>query len=147
MVERFKGFVEVRGIGEPGRQLGFADPRALGLGGTGEPDCEEVEARRLMLESALTYIKEARDLDQPEFGEMYEDFAEHHQERLTALLNHSDSNADMTQYTRQKAVALDLLRVQRKTVVDLRDAGRISDTVLRRLERELDLSETKMSAV
>jgi monovalent cation/hydrogen antiporter len=121
--------------------------RALGLGGANGPDCEEVEARRLMLEAALTYIKEAREQDNPEFEEMYEDFAEHHQDRLTALLSHSDSDADMAHYSRQKEVAFELLKVQRRTVVDLRNTGRISDTVLRRLERELDLSETRMAAV
>lgn len=121
--------------------------RALELGGAGGPNCEEVEARRLMLEAALKYIQEAREQDQPEFEEMYEDFAEHHQDRLTVLLSHSESDADMAQYARQREVAFELLKVQRKTVVDLRDTGRISDTVLRRLERELDLSEAKMGAV
>jgi hypothetical protein len=39
--------------------------------------------------------------------------------------------------------ARDAVQVERRTVIQLRDEGRISDDVLRRLERELDLEETK----
>jgi len=37
----------------------------------------------------------------------------------------------------------DLLRVERQTAVRLRNEGRINDELLRDLERELDLSETR----
>jgi len=39
----------------------------------------------------------------------------------------------------------ELLTVERRTAVQLRDDGKISDEVLRRLERELDLSEARLS--
>jgi Na+/H+ antiporter len=116
--------------------------RALGLGGAGEPDREEGEARRLMLEAALEHIEEARENDLPEFARFYDDLAEHHRERLAAVLGHSDTGTNARQFARQQAVALELLKVQRKILVHLRDEGRISDSVLRRLERELDLNET-----
>jgi CPA1 family monovalent cation:H+ antiporter len=40
----------------------------------------------------------------------------------------------------------DLLRVERKTAVRLRNEGRINDELLRDLERELDLSEARFLA-
>jgi CPA1 family monovalent cation:H+ antiporter len=40
---------------------------------------------------------------------------------------------------------LEALRVERETAIQLRDEGRINDEVLRRLERELDLSESRIA--
>jgi CPA1 family monovalent cation:H+ antiporter len=39
----------------------------------------------------------------------------------------------------------ELLRLDRKTAVELRNDGRINDEVLRKLEHELDLSETRLT--
>ena len=36
--------------------------------------------------------------------------------------------------------------MERETVIRLRDEGRINDEVLRRIERELDLSESRTAA-
>jgi CPA1 family monovalent cation:H+ antiporter len=43
-------------------------------------------------------------------------------------------------------LTLETLRVERDTAIRLRDEGRINDEVLRRLERELDLSEVRFIA-
>ena len=45
----------------------------------------------------------------------------------------------------RSCVGLDLLRLERETAVRLRNEGRINDEVLRNLERELDLSETRLA--
>jgi len=41
---------------------------------------------------------------------------------------------------------LEALRVERETAVQLRVEGHINDEVLRRIERELDLSESRIAA-
>jgi monovalent cation/hydrogen antiporter len=38
----------------------------------------------------------------------------------------------------------ELLDVQRRALVDLRNRGEISDSVLRRVERDLDLEDTRL---
>ena len=38
----------------------------------------------------------------------------------------------------------DLIEAQRATVISLRDAGAINDEVLRRIERELDLEDSRL---
>jgi len=43
-------------------------------------------------------------------------------------------------------LSLEALRVERQTAIRLRDEGRINDEVLRRLERELDLSESRIAS-
>jgi CPA1 family monovalent cation:H+ antiporter len=121
--------------------------RALGLGGVSGPNREECEARRLMLEAALAHIRDARERDQPEFAKIYENLATHQQDQLAALLSHGDTSDDAVQYARYREISFQLLGIQRKTILELRSAGRINDAALRRLERELDLSETRMSAI
>ncbi len=121
--------------------------RALGLAGGSGPDCEEEEARRLMLQAALAYIGAARAQDGPEFAAIYDDMAEHHQHRLEALQCQEGTGTDGMQYARYREISHELLGVERRTALQLRNEGRINDTVLRRLERELDLSEARMSAV
>ena len=38
----------------------------------------------------------------------------------------------------------ELLEAQRSTVIELRDRGEINDDVLRRIERELDLEDSRL---
>ncbi len=49
------------------------------------------------------------------------------------------------QLERYRALLGELMRVERKTAVRLRNEGRINDEVLRKLEHELDLSETRLA--
>jgi hypothetical protein len=45
---------------------------------------------------------------------------------------------------RYRVVMGQLLRIERKAAIQLRNDGRINDEVLRKLEYELDLSETRL---
>lgn len=47
-------------------------------------------------------------------------------------------------YATYLGLSLEALRVERETAIQLRNEGRINDTVLRRIERELDLSESRL---
>jgi Na+/H+ antiporter len=100
--------------------------RGLGLVKSNEPDFEEDEARRLMIEAAIAHIRDAQlkhDTDDAEHALMW--------------------SAEVARYTK---LSRELLRIERRIALDLRSEGKINDVVLRRLERELDLSETRIDA-
>jgi Na+/H+ antiporter len=126
--------------------------RALGIAVEGGPaketGAEEEAARREMLQSALAYLEETRNEDESEFLEIYDDLSGHYRHRLAAVSgNDNPENALSPDHLERHARLLrDLLRVERETVIRLRDKGRINDETLRQLEYELDLREANPTA-
>src|SRR6516162_7657157 len=60
--------------------------RALGLAGQGGgDDCEEHEARRIIVSSALASLEEQRGQDPAEFDAVYEDLSKRYSRRLSSL--------------------------------------------------------------
>jgi CPA1 family monovalent cation:H+ antiporter len=116
--------------------------RALGLAGASGPDCEEQEARRIVIEAAVSHLEDAKERDSPEAAALYEDLTRHYRHRLAALQDGDGKQGDKAQHERHVDLSLEALRVERETAIRLRDEGRINDEVLRRIERELDLSES-----
>jgi monovalent cation/hydrogen antiporter len=121
--------------------------RALGLGGARGNDNEEEEARRIMTTSALAYLEQSRGEDLPDFAAVYDDIAQHYAQRLASLNKESTGGDSMSakELARYRAVTGELIRIERKVAVRLRNEGRISDEVLRKIEHELDLSETRLA--
>jgi CPA1 family monovalent cation:H+ antiporter len=123
--------------------------RALGLAGDTLQHSEEKEARRAILEAALNYLNEIRDQAKPELVEVYDDLSQHYRSRLATLNEDGQAAGDGISpqfYNRYLEVSRKLLKVERQTAVRLRHERRISDELLRELERELDLSESRFSA-
>jgi Na+/H+ antiporter len=123
--------------------------RALGLAAPAGPDCEEQEARRLMIEAALAHLNNRdRANESPESADLYDDIRKHYTHRLANISHHDGQPHDDARelYDRYLALSQELLDTERKTAVRLRDEGRINDEVLRQLEHELDLSETRLTA-
>jgi hypothetical protein len=59
----------------------------------------------------------------------------------------SDQHGTTTEHAQlYDGIARELVQLERRTAVDLRDQGRISDEALRRVLYELDLDETRMAA-
>ena len=121
--------------------------RALGLAGTENNITEEEEARRIITSTALAHLEEARGQDLPDFVAVYDDIARRYARRLASLSKDKTADDGMStkELERYRVVIRGLLHVERKTAVRLRNEGRINDEVLRRIERELDLSETRMA--
>ena len=122
--------------------------RVLGLAGASAThSTEEEEARRTILTAALQYLEDARENARPELVEVYDDLSQHYRARLASL--HEDNNADGLAapmfYTQYVDVSRKLLKIERQTAVQLRNERRISDDLLRELEHELDLSESKFA--
>jgi monovalent cation/hydrogen antiporter len=112
--------------------------RALGLAGGGGPNCEERDARRIVIDAALQHLENAKDRDDEAAAGIYEHLAEHYRERQANL------DSEVGEHQRYVDLSREALRVERETAVRLRDEGRINDEVLRRIERELDLTESRM---
>jgi CPA1 family monovalent cation:H+ antiporter len=123
--------------------------RALGVAGaTSGPHPEEKEARRTILQAALSYLEKWRSEADSEGTEVYEDLAQHYRHRLATLAEECEGGQDgidASFYERFNNLSRELLSVERKTAVQLRNERRINDELLREIERELDLSELRLS--
>jgi CPA1 family monovalent cation:H+ antiporter len=121
--------------------------RALGLAGaTGHKD-EEDEARQAMIQAALAQLEQARRKDGDEFAAIYDEIEQRYRHRLTNLTGQDDQGvaANRHAYARYLELSRSLLDAERQTALQLRGASRINDEVLRKIEHELDLTETKLS--
>src|SRR5256714_14273717 len=121
--------------------------RVLGLAGHPESNSEEREARRFILETALKHIEGRRSDDENHHvASAYSDARARYQRRLAALggADYSQFGFDPEDHAHLLEVGLKLLRLERETAVRLRNEGRISDELLRKLERELDLNEARL---
>jgi CPA1 family monovalent cation:H+ antiporter len=119
--------------------------RALGLAGSAGPDCEEQEARRIVIEAALSHLESIKEERSEELNDIIDDVIGHYRHRLASLqpaeanLEHVSHHFSFLEISRESA------RIERETVVRLRDEGRINDQVLRRIQRELDLIESRFA--
>ena len=122
--------------------------RALGVVSGSGSHPEEREARRLILEAALKHLEKSKSESDPEAAEVFEDLAHHYHHRLAVLAETGDGTQELETnfHKRFNDVSSELLRVERSTAVQLRNQGRISDELLREIERELDLSEARLVA-
>ena len=121
--------------------------RALSLAGVTGHRHEEEEARRAMIEAALKHLEKARLKDGEEFAPIYSEIERRYKHRLTNLIGEDDQgvSADRQSYARYLELSRSLLDAERQTALELRGAGRINDEVLRKVEHELDLTETRLS--
>lgn len=101
-----------------------------------EDGCEETEARRRGLLAALGALDGAAD---PHAHKTVRGLLEHRLERLR------DCGDAGTERDPEKELFRRALHAQRTKLVELRDTGKISDEVWRKLERELDLEESRMA--
>jgi monovalent cation/hydrogen antiporter len=122
--------------------------RLLGLAERPGPKHEDREARRLVLEAALERLQEIRTSNPSNSVEVYDDLEQHYKHRLVSLggdlPEHEKAHAE--HYSQYLELSRALLDVERQTALRLRDEGRITDEVLRELEYEQDLTETRLIA-
>ncbi len=117
--------------------------RALKLAGAAGPDCEELEARRIVIEAAVSHLEEAKPKDREESASLYEDLVHHYRQRLASLRSTPEDETALSGHDRYIELSREVLRVEREAAVSLWNEGRINDEVLRRIERELDLNESR----
>ncbi|HLJ89403.1 MAG TPA: Na+/H+ antiporter [Candidatus Angelobacter sp.] len=124
--------------------------RILGVAGaTTGHRAEEKEARRAILQAALNYLEKARAESGEQKAEAHEDLAQHYRHRLASLAEKDEvgpDDIDPNFYRYFNDLSRELLRVERQTAVLLRNQRRISDELLREIEREIDLGEARLIA-
>src|ERR1700743_2999896 len=122
--------------------------RALGLTGSQEEQREELTARRILLRRALASLQEQQSICSVEDRHDLDDLIHLYEDRLEAIRDPSSLPATTTAFIHARRVRLHLgaVSVERASLLDLRDRGLVSDDVLRRLEYELDLDETRFRA-
>lgn len=127
--------------------------RLLGLSGSGRDQKEEQDARREILEAALAWIEESQTSEQKLDPAIYKELKRVYGKRLESLHaraddeSEEDHQAHLVSRERRIGAMRDVVRVERSTALRLRSDGRISDEVLRHIEYELDLSETRLAAM
>jgi Na+/H+ antiporter len=118
--------------------------RRLGLSETGRMNSEEQEARRVLLREALVHLdrKRSKNRDQSAmFGELIASY----QQRLDAMpVEREERVQGLVDQVRRSDAILAVLQVEREALIRLRDEGQIDDEVLRTLQRELDLEESRV---
>ena len=107
-------------------------------------NCEEQEARRILLREALVHLDRRRSRNREQAG-MFAELLASYQGRLDALPAEREEpiRGTVDQAHRREAI-LAVLQVERDALLRLRDEGQIDDEVMRTLQRELDLTESRM---
>jgi monovalent cation/hydrogen antiporter len=120
--------------------------RGLGLAGISTTNQEEHSARRLMAEAALSHLELVKSRVDSGEDEAYDELARHYRRRLATLDHenaHTPDAGDPNFHKKYAALSRELLGVERRTAVELRNQSQIGDELLRELEHELDLGELK----
>jgi Na+/H+ antiporter len=107
---------------------------------------EDTKARIRAAEAALARLEELVDEDwvRPETAERMRGLYEFRRSRFQARFDAEDDGAIERQSTDFQRLRRELLEAERAVVVALRREGRISDEVMRRVERDLDLEDSRL---
>lgn len=123
--------------------------RVLRLAVPDNRHCEEGDARRLLLEAAVDFLGERRN--SAKGGDelhLYDDLLHQYEHKIADLVDcgPADSEpANPRSGLSMQQLLLDTIRREREELNLLRSNGRIGDAVHRALERELDLSESRLA--
>jgi Na+/H+ antiporter len=108
--------------------------------------CDEGEARRLILGRAVEYLTECRRTDDPGLQHAYDDLLHQYSHRLESIVDCGPGIPAEDRHARTMAnVIFETVRVEREELLQLRNGGRLDETVYRTLQRELDLTETRFA--
>ncbi|MBS1839256.1 MAG: Na+/H+ antiporter [Acidobacteria bacterium] len=121
--------------------------RALGLAGTHVSHEEEHKARQKILRIALERLNKEREKDSEEFSDVYDALVKMYQTKIEKFSDESRPETLRARARTKKHSRLmqELVRVERRTAVHLRNEGEINDELLRQIERELDLTEERLT--
>jgi monovalent cation/hydrogen antiporter len=121
--------------------------RRLGVCEEGrEEDEEEMEARLRAAGAALERLDElsAEDWTRDETVERVRGMYEYRQRRFSARRDGDDSDGIEDRSIAYQRLARELFNAQRQAVVEMRNRGEISNDVMMRIERELDLEDSRL---
>ena len=74
--------------------------RAPGLAGAAGPNCEEQEARRIVIDAAVSHLNDAKEKDGEETVALYEDLTRHYHQRRASLQSGDASQGQIADHDR-----------------------------------------------
>ena len=118
-----------------------------GLEDDGTAEREEVQGRIEVAQSALARLEELAEEDwvREDTAERVRGLYNYRRNRFVARLD-GEANGLEERSTAYQRLLRELLRAQRQTLMRLRDEGRIGDEAMHRIERDLDLEESRLEA-
>jgi CPA1 family monovalent cation:H+ antiporter len=122
--------------------------RVLGLAGEEGVDPEEKEARRIVFQAAIEYLERERLVCGEEHSHVFNDLLDRYRHKLEHVAEGHDENGENVHiYKHLLEVSEGAVQAERKALLQLQEEGRISDDVVRTIERELDLEDSRYRAV
>ena len=122
--------------------------RRLDVHDDGAEEREELEARRRAADAALIRLDELALMDwtREDTVERMRGLYDYRRRRLAARDGDGDPDGEdyETRSYRYQKMVREVLEAQRMAIVELRNRGRISNDVMHRLERELDLERERL---
>jgi len=120
--------------------------KKLGVAPDGDATHDHVHARGLTTDAALTRIEELR-AQWPGHLELIDQLRDRYAHRARHdELHHEDGGAAEQELLEHGQIRRDVIGAERRAAHDLHERGVITDDVLRRIERDLDLEELRMEA-
>jgi monovalent cation/hydrogen antiporter len=119
--------------------------RAFGLEDDGSQDREEVIGRIEVAEAALARIEELleENVVQEDTGERLRGIYNYRRSRFSARFDGDKDGLEERSAAFQRLMR-DLLQTQRRVLIELRNEGKIGDEAMHRIERDLDLEESRL---
>lgn len=120
--------------------------RRLGVTGDGEDEREERQARLVAATAALMRIDEleAEDWTRPDTLERMRGAYRFRKRRFAAQAGNIEDDGLEEQSAAYQRTLREVLEAQRRAVIDLRNRGEISNDVMHRVERDLDLEDSRL---
>jgi monovalent cation/hydrogen antiporter len=121
--------------------------RFLGLASKSTRGEEETEARRTMLQAAIAHLEQGKAQSGESNAHVYDDLLHFYQHMLEAMeaqvQEDSEAKSRAATYRLFREITESTVQAERRALIELRDKGRIGESVMRHLEGELDLTEAR----
>ena len=119
--------------------------RTLGLEDDGSQEREEIQGRIGVAEAALARIEELVEEEwvREDTAERVRGLYNYRRTRFSARFDGDEDGVEERSVAYQRLLR-ELLRAQRKELIRLRNEGEIGDEAMHRIERDLDLEETRL---
>jgi len=120
--------------------------RTLGLEDDGGQEREEIIGRIKVAEAALARLEELAEEDwvREDAAERMRGIYNYRRSRFSSRFDGSDDGSFEERSAAYQHLMRELLRAQHMTVIELRDEGKIGDDAMHRIERDLDLEESRL---
>jgi len=122
--------------------------RALGLGAEKSSGCDEGEARRILIRRAMEHLQNCKPGEDEALHHAYDDLLHQYEHRLELIQDCGPDFPAVDRHARtMSTVMLETVQAEREQLIELRETGRVDESIYRTLERELDLSESRLQSV